>query len=766
MKRIYFAVQVLFVLCLLTVFSARADTLSTREYAVTATGSWETMPRLGNDGLSDLVVFTKIDLLPDGTASKGDIWYQRLAAGAPLGAAVQVTSNAQDNQLNDVSGDYIVYTAYDSKSSLSGRIMVYQISTTNLYVIGSALVIQEPRISGSKVVWREGGSAATMVMIYDLSWLGTARGAEVLAGPIPPTYTVDIGDRFVVWAELTNGQYDLVAYELFSGTRADVTATPSTFETEPSTSGAWVVWQAQDKGVTASRIVARNLDTAEERVIADSNVYNYQPSISGDLIAWESMLNGNRDIFVHRLSTHETFTVTSDPADQYLNDMFGQSVAYVDERTGTSDIYVSDLTFVTSTPCNALNLPAPVLAYKGTEVYTGSDGNLYDRYRLTVNNRLDYPAEIFLAAPYMPPCGTNTDSSRTWIDVYNGDTGTRIYGFCALSSPADLDNIWFGLPAGSIRPGKAFITLIDRLCNSTSTSNLVTINTPPVAYAGPDQLITELGNMVQLDGTKSYDEEGDVFTYQWSMIGKPAGSSADMSNSASSKPTFIADVQGAYTVRLVVSDPWASGAPDDVVVSFLNVKPVANAGSSQSAIAGDTVTLNGSGSSDANGDPLTFQWSFASIPAGSMSVVSSPTTTVTTFVPDLPGLYIARLIVNDGYVNSDPSTVQVQVITSQSAAINTARDLETLIASLSPDLFKNPNMSNALINKLNAVIASISNGNYSSALDQLQNDILGKTDGCANGGSPDKNDWIKTCEAQNQIYPLVIQTIELVRSLM
>jgi hypothetical protein len=332
---------------------SRADTLQVSEYAVTATPSWETAPRLGHDGVSDLVVFTEREQLADGSMGKGDIWYQRLASGAPFGVPVQVTSGAQDNQLNDVSGDFIVYTAYDSTSSMSGRIMVYQISTTLLYGIGSALVIQEPRISGAKVVWREGGATTSQVMLYDLSWLGMARDADVIAGPIPPTYTVDVGDRFVVWAELTSGQKDVFAYDLAAGVRVAITATPTVIESEPSTSGAWIVWQAQDKGVSASRIVVHNVDSGEERVIADAGVFNFRPSMDGDLIAWESMLNGNLDIFVYRLSTAETFQVTSDPADQYLNDVFGASVTYVDQRTGNEDVYVSDLAFIPPDPCAA-----------------------------------------------------------------------------------------------------------------------------------------------------------------------------------------------------------------------------------------------------------------------------------------------------------------------------------------------------------------------------------------------------------------------------
>ena len=74
-------------------------------------------------------------------------------------------------------------------------------------------------------------------------------------------------------------------------------------------------------------------------------------------------------------------------------------------------------------------------------------------------------------------------------------------------------------------------------------------------------------------------------------------------------------------------------------------------------------------------------------------------------------------------------------------------------------------MQNALINKLNAVIASVQSGNYTGALGQLENDILGKTDGCANAGAPDNNDWIKDCGAQGLVYPQVLNAIAAVRAL-
>jgi hypothetical protein len=79
--------------------------------------------------------------------------------------------------------------------------------------------------------------------------------------------------------------------------------------------------------------------------------------------------------------------------------------------------------------------------------------------------------------------------------------------------------------------------------------------------------------------------------------------------------------------------------------------------------------------------------------------------------------------------------------------------------------FKNGNMKNALTNKINAVLMDIDQGLYREALDKLQNDILRKTDGCATSGAPDKNDWLTDCAAQGEVYPLIRQAIDLLRTM-
>jgi hypothetical protein len=292
-----------------------------------------------------------------------------------------------------------------------------------------------------------------------------------------------------------------------------------------------------------------------------------------------------------------------------------------------------------------------------------------------------------------------------------------------------------------------------------------TWNTPPVAEAGPDQAIVLPGSTVTLHGNWSCDADGDSITYEWTLLSKPGGSNATLSGAATVEPSFVADAYGTYVIGLVVSDPWAQSAADTVTVSFENVRPVANAGTSSSAVVGQPVTLDGRGSSDANEDALTCQWALTSVPEGSQAVIANPALVVTSFVPDLPGLYVVELIVNDGTASSDPSTIQVQVTSDPTAVVAAIQKTETVVTLLDPDAFQNPTKQDTLIRKLNAVIKDIDHHEYSKALDELENEILTKTDGCANDGTFDSNDWITDCKAQAEVDPLIRKLIKLVKGL-
>lgn len=114
---------------------AYADTLQITTNQITSSASVETTPTIGNDGTSDLVVYT----FHATGSSPGDIFYQRLNAdGSASGAPVQVTTGETNDIFNDVSGDHIVYTARDSMTSMSGSVIVFEVSTSAQHTLGSA----------------------------------------------------------------------------------------------------------------------------------------------------------------------------------------------------------------------------------------------------------------------------------------------------------------------------------------------------------------------------------------------------------------------------------------------------------------------------------------------------------------------------------------------------------------------------------------------------------------------------------------------------
>jgi len=191
-----------------------------------------------------------------------------------------------------------------------------------------------------------------------------------------------------------------------------------------------------------------------------------------------------------------------------------------------------------------------------------------------------------------------------------------------------------------------------------------------------------------LDGTTSWDEDGDDITYAWTLIQKPPESEAALSDPTSGTPTFIADVHGDYVASLVVTDKFgAMSEADTVTISFDNVKPVANAGGNHAVFSGDAVLLDGTGSGDANGDPLTYSWNLVSKPSGSTAVLSYATNSAASLVTDLPGVYIISLIVNDGFIDSDPDNATVTATSRRDLVVLALQDATETINLLLPSAF-------------------------------------------------------------------------------
>lgn len=220
------------------------------------------------------------------------------------------------------------------------------------------------------------------------------------------------------------------------------------------------------------------------------------------------------------------------------------------------------------------------------------------------------------------------------------------------------------------RAGEYVLRLVvndGREASVPDTVTISSINSKPVAVAGPDQ--TGLVNTtLTLDGTASSDVDGDALVLQWRMVSKPVTSAAVVQNATAVQPTLVLDAPGTYTVELVVNDGVVNSDPDTVTLSTVNSKPVAEAGPDLSYPLGTTVTLDGSDSTDVDGDRLSYLWALTTVPAGSTATLSDRAAVRPTVVIDRPGVYTAQLLVNDGEFESEVDTVTLSTVNSKPRA--------------------------------------------------------------------------------------------------
>lgn len=235
-------------------------------------------------------------------------------------------------------------------------------------------------------------------------------------------------------------------------------------------------------------------------------------------------------------------------------------------------------------------------------------------------------------------------------------------------------------------PGDYVLSLQVSDGEHSSPSDLVVItvtsdDAPPVADCG-DNMAGEVDVRSTLDGSGSYDPEGAALTYAWSLASTPdcsALSSRDLYDDATAGPSIVPDCDGIFVLSLVVSDGFNWSEPDlcYVDVASDNRLPVADAGDSDelSPCIDATISLNGYGSYDLDGEPLTYQWSLVSAPSGSGASdadFSDATAAAPTFkLPDSPvveGAYTFQLQVSDGTEWSAPDIVTFVVL---SESLNT-----------------------------------------------------------------------------------------------
>jgi hypothetical protein len=206
--------------------------------------------------------------------------------------------------------------------------------------------------------------------------------------------------------------------------------------------------------------------------------------------------------------------------------------------------------------------------------------------------------------------------------------------------------------------------------SAPDTVTILVDNIPPTANAGDDQLDVPPGSEITLLGGGE-DLDGDALTYRWTQFEGPA---VNLSDVRAAQPTFTAPgrrVQLGF--NLVVDDGLAMSRPDSVIVTVGNSLPIANAGEDAAIQHGAGVTLNGSGSLDPDGDPLTWRWLQTAGSPVALQASDTPQPFFTT--PNHRDTLTFSLVVNDGIGDSIADEVTIVVLNGAPVA-NAGNDAE------------------------------------------------------------------------------------------
>jgi hypothetical protein len=278
--------------------------------------------------------------------------------------------------------------------------------------------------------------------------------------------------------------------------------------------------------------------------------------------------------------------------------------------------------------------------------------------------------------------GSTASLSGTATD-FNGDPITFSWRIisrpggsgCAIDDPSAQNTFFVPDVPGQYLVGFTANDGTDDSVEATVTLT-VNVNTPPVADAGADDYVY-VGAPASLDGSLSSDAEGHGLTFAWTVGSAPGGSGAGLVGPTSATPSITPDVLGDYTLELVVNDGYDDSAPATVVLhAVANIPPENDAGPDQAVLLGDTVSLNGAGCSDAEGDAFTLGWTFTGTPVGSGAALDDAGIVAPSFEPDLAGLYTLALVADDGAARP-PDEVDITVAANLPPAAGAGDDFAT-----------------------------------------------------------------------------------------
>jgi subtilisin-like proprotein convertase family protein len=352
-------------------------------------------------------------------------------------------------------------------------------------------------------------------------------------------------------------------------------------------------------------------------------------------------------------------TGSSDPDDDPLTSAWTQTAGPAVTLTGAT----------TSQPTFTAPTGPATLTFQLT-VGDGRGGSDTDSVTVTVNGVPTADA------------GANQDADDGDVVTLDGsdstdpDGDTLTYTWTQTAGPAvTLSGTTTSQPTFTAPVGPATLTfqltVADGRGGTDTDAVTVTVNAPPVADAGDDQAV-KAGDPVTLDGTGSSDPDDASVAYAWTQT---AGPTVTLTGAATSQPTFTAPVTGGtLTFELTVTDEQDRSDTDTVDV-VVDRDPTADAGADQDVNSGGTVTLDGTDSSDPDGDTVTYAWTQT---GGTTVTLTGAGTSQPTFTaPAGPATLTFQLTVDDGRGGTATDSVTITVNGPPNAAAGPDQEVGT-----------------------------------------------------------------------------------------
>ena len=561
----------------------------------------------------------------DGTASsdanRDPITYKWAIISKPTGSTAELNSTISPNPkfTADIAGAYVaILTVNDGKAESTASPVTVTASGANSAPVANAGLAQNVALNATVTMDGTGSTDANNDFItYRWVLVTKPTGSSATLSSTTsakPTFRADVAGTFVASLIVNDGKVDSPA--------AAVTITVASANSEP----------IANAGINQNVVVGASV-TLDGTSSSDAN---------RDQLTFRWVMMSKPTGSAASLSS----AVSAKPV--FVADKLGTYVVSLIVNDGKVDSTAVSTT-VTASAANA----APV-------ANAGTNQNVtLGTVTLDGSNSSDanYDPLTFTWTLLNKPTGSSAalSSSTSAKPTFNADVaGIYVFGLVVNDSKVDSAAVTVSITAASA-------------------------NVAPVANAGTNQNVV-LG-AVTLDGSTSSDANGDSLTYKWTLLSKPTSSNASLANTSTAKPAFIADVAGVYVASLIVNDGKVDStiSSTTITAAAANVAPVANAGSIQSVVLG-SVTLDGSASTDANGDTLTYKWTLLAKPISSTATLSSTTSAKPTFTADLTGVYVASLIVNDGKVDSAVVTVTVNASQANVAPVANAGPFQNVVA--------------------------------------------------------------------------------------